>query len=134
MPCGRINPSTGFTLGVKWFENRRFSSSRKSEISVRPRGTRPVQPVELQRLDGRVRETKVPLGTVLVLQPVGNGVYVITDRGEAYLDGEFDTRVDQPDEIDGYYGTDVASTAEPSIDNESEDAPYVCVSGGTPNG
>ena len=24
--------------GVKWFENRRFSSSRKSEISVRPRG------------------------------------------------------------------------------------------------
>jgi hypothetical protein len=33
-------------LGVKWFETRSVSSSRKSEISVRPRGTRPVPPVE----------------------------------------------------------------------------------------
>ena len=33
-------------LGVKWFENRRFSSSRKSTISVRSRGTRPAPPVE----------------------------------------------------------------------------------------
>ena len=41
-----INSSTAFTLGVKWFETRSVSSSRKSEISVRPRGTRPVPPVE----------------------------------------------------------------------------------------
>jgi len=58
-----------------------------------------------------------------LLKPVGNGVYVITDRGEAYLDGELDTHVDEPDEINGPDGTDVASTSEPSIDNESEDAP-----------
>ena len=32
-------------LGVKWFERLRLSSSRKSKISVRPRGTRPVPPV-----------------------------------------------------------------------------------------
>jgi hypothetical protein len=29
-------------LGVKWFETRSVSSSRKSSISVRPRGTLPV--------------------------------------------------------------------------------------------
>ena len=33
-------------LGVKWFETRSVSSSRKSEISGRPRYTRPTQPVE----------------------------------------------------------------------------------------
>ena len=32
--------------GVKWFERRSLSSSRKSEISVRPRGTRPAPPVD----------------------------------------------------------------------------------------
>lgn len=34
-----------------------------------------------------------------LLQPVGNGVYTITERGEKYLDGELDTHVDQPDEV-----------------------------------
>lgn len=33
-----------------------------------------------------------------LLKPVGNGVYVITDRGEAYLDGELDTHEDAPEE------------------------------------
>jgi Mn-dependent DtxR family transcriptional regulator len=33
-----------------------------------------------------------------LLNPVGNGVYVITDRGEAYLDGELDTHEDAPEE------------------------------------
>jgi len=42
----KVNKRTAFTLGVKWFENRRFSPSRKSLISERPRGTRPVPPVE----------------------------------------------------------------------------------------
>jgi len=36
---------TAFTLGVKSFENLRFSWSRKSPISGRPRGTRPAPPV-----------------------------------------------------------------------------------------
>ena len=43
---GLGNLSTAFTLGGKWFERRRFSSSRKTPSSVRPRGTRPVPPVE----------------------------------------------------------------------------------------
>ncbi len=33
-----------------------------------------------------------------LLQHVGNGVYVITDRGEAYLNEELDTHEDAPDE------------------------------------
>lgn len=41
---------TGFTLGGKWFENQGFSSSRKTNSSVRPRGTRPLPPVELLRV------------------------------------------------------------------------------------
>jgi predicted transcriptional regulator len=36
-----------------------------------------------------------------LLQHLGNGVYVITDRGEAYLDGEIDTGEDRPDEPNG---------------------------------
>jgi predicted transcriptional regulator len=38
-----------------------------------------------------------------LLQHLGNGVYVITDRGEAYLDGELDTSEDsqdRPPEVD----------------------------------
>jgi predicted transcriptional regulator len=35
-----------------------------------------------------------------LLQHLGNGVYVITDRGERYLDGEIDTSEDASDEID----------------------------------
>ena len=37
---------TAFTLGVKWFETLRVSSSRKSKISVRPRGTLPAFSVD----------------------------------------------------------------------------------------
>ncbi len=33
-----------------------------------------------------------------LLQHVGNGVYVITERGEAYLDGDLDTHEDAPEE------------------------------------
>jgi Mn-dependent DtxR family transcriptional regulator len=32
-----------------------------------------------------------------LLTPVGNGVYVITERGEKYLDAELDTHVDKQD-------------------------------------
>ena len=32
-----------------------------------------------------------------LLTHLGNGVYVITERGEAYLDGELDTSEDAPD-------------------------------------
>jgi len=33
-----------------------------------------------------------------LLQHLGNGVYVITERGEQYLDGELDTGELEPDE------------------------------------
>lgn len=33
-----------------------------------------------------------------LLRHVGNGVYVITDRGERYLDGDLDTEDDAPEE------------------------------------
>ncbi len=33
-----------------------------------------------------------------LLKPVGNGVYVITERGERYLDGTLDTHEDAPEE------------------------------------
>lgn len=35
-----------------------------------------------------------------LLKDLGNGVYVITERGERYLDGEIDTSEDAPDEVD----------------------------------
>lgn len=35
-----------------------------------------------------------------LLQDLGNGVYIITDRGEGYLDGEIDTSENAPDEVD----------------------------------
>jgi len=51
-----------------------------------------------------------------LLKPVGNGVYVITERGERYLDAELDTHVDEPDEVEE------PETQQPSISDESEDA------------
>jgi len=35
-----------------------------------------------------------------LLEDLGNGVYVITERGEKYLDGEIDTSEDAPDEVE----------------------------------
>jgi len=35
-----------------------------------------------------------------LLEHLGNGVYVITERGERYIDGEIDTSEDAPDEIE----------------------------------
>lgn len=35
-----------------------------------------------------------------LLNHLGNGVYVITERGEGYLDGEIDTSEGAPDEVD----------------------------------
>jgi len=35
-----------------------------------------------------------------LLEHLGNGVYVITDRGEKYLNGEIDTSEDAPDEVE----------------------------------
>jgi predicted nucleic acid-binding protein len=69
---------TAFTLGVKWFETRSVSSSRKSSISERPRGTRPAPPVEeklLESLDPG--EAKA-----LAVAEVSDGM-VITDDGDA---------------------------------------------------
>jgi DNA-binding Lrp family transcriptional regulator len=34
-----------------------------------------------------------------LLRPLGNGVYVITERGEGYLDEEISTYENEPDEI-----------------------------------
>jgi len=34
-----------------------------------------------------------------LVRALGNGVYVITERGERYLDGEISTYEDEPDEI-----------------------------------
>lgn len=35
-----------------------------------------------------------------LLDDLGNGVYIITERGERYLDGEIDTSEDAPDEVE----------------------------------
>jgi repressor of nif and glnA expression len=34
-----------------------------------------------------------------LLRPVGDGVYILTERGEGYLDGEINTYEDQPDKV-----------------------------------
>ena len=50
-----------------------------------------------------------------LLKPVGNGVYVITERGEKYLDGEIDTHVDTQDTVENVSegaGTDINTKSE----------------------
>ena len=34
-----------------------------------------------------------------LLRPVGDGVYILTERGERYLNGEISTYEDEPDEV-----------------------------------
>ncbi|WP_284438463.1 ArsR family transcriptional regulator [Halomicroarcula laminariae] len=49
-----------------------------------------------------------------LLQHLGNGVYIITNRGEQYLDGEISTYEDEPDEVpDTNNGNGPAGTTEP---------------------
>nr|WP_319946242.1 ArsR family transcriptional regulator [Haloarcula vallismortis] len=50
-----------------------------------------------------------------LIQHLGNGVYVITERGERYLDGEISTYVDEPDEVPDANGGDdgAAGASEP---------------------
>lgn len=45
-----------------------------------------------------------------LLRPIGSGVYVLTERGERYLDGEISTYKDEPDEV-------------PQVDEETNDLP-----------
>lgn len=48
-----------------------------------------------------------------LLQHVGNGVYVITERGEKYLEGELDTSEDAPE-------NELESSNGANSDNQSE--------------
>ena len=54
-------------------------------------------------------------GPYRVFPHLGNGVYVITERGEGYLDGEISTYEDEPDEIrdSANDDDDVPSTSSP---------------------
>jgi len=47
-----------------------------------------------------------------LLRDLGDGVYVITDRGERYLDGEIDTSEDAPDEVESPFEGDDPSAGE----------------------
>lgn len=47
-----------------------------------------------------------------LLREVGSGVYMITERGERYLDGEIDTSEDAPDEIDSPFENGNGPSAE----------------------
>ena len=50
-----------------------------------------------------------------LLKPLGNGVYIITEKGEGYLDGEISTYEDEPDEIpEDDEGGEANGTASPS--------------------
>jgi predicted transcriptional regulator len=47
-----------------------------------------------------------------LLKHLGNGVYVITERGEMYLDGELDTSEDAPDKVPNQSDTERAGGAD----------------------
>ncbi|WP_435362771.1 MarR family transcriptional regulator [Haloarchaeobius sp. DYHT-AS-18] len=47
-----------------------------------------------------------------LLTHVGNGVYVITDRGKAYLEGEYDTSEDALNEVPNNGNGDVSASEE----------------------
>lgn len=77
-------------------------------------------PTEMKR-EGPIRYTRgyisqrcQKLADHGLLQPVGNGVYVITERGKAHLDGELDTHVDQQDNPE-------TGANQHSVGNESKD-------------
>jgi predicted transcriptional regulator len=48
-----------------------------------------------------------------LLQHLGNGVYIITERGERYLDGEISTYEDEPDEFPESDEKDPSGISEP---------------------
>lgn len=52
-----------------------------------------------------------------LLDHLGNGVYVITERGEKYLDGEIDTSEDASDEVESPFenGEPSAGESESSV-------------------
>ena len=52
-------------------------------------------PVSRQQISRRLRK----LNDHGLVQHLGNGVYVITERGVLYLDGKISTYEDEPDEI-----------------------------------
>ncbi|EMA23121.1 helix-turn-helix domain-containing protein [Haloarcula amylolytica] len=67
------------------------------------------RPTEMQE-SGYVRYSKQYISTRCkklsdhgLLDDLGNGVYVITERGERYLDGEIDTSEDSPDEVESVF-------------------------------
>jgi len=51
--------------------------------------------VSRQQISRRLRK----LNEHGLIQHLGNGVYIITERGKQYLDGEISTYEDEPDEI-----------------------------------
>jgi len=66
------------------------------------------RPTEMQN-SGYVRYSRQYISTRCkklsehgLLDDLGNGVYIITERGERYLDGEIDTSEDAPDEIESH--------------------------------
>jgi predicted transcriptional regulator len=64
---------------------------------------------------GYISERCQELANKGLLKPVGNGVYTITDRGEAYLEGDLDTHVDTQDEVN------TSEQSPGSINEHSED-------------
>jgi len=46
-----------------------------------------------------------------LLRDLGNGVYIITERGKKYLSGEIDTSEDAPDEIESPFEGDSGPSA-----------------------
>ena len=66
------------------------------------------RPTEMQE-SGYVRYSRQYISTRCkklsehgLLDDLGNGVYLITERGERYLDGEIDTSEDAPDEVESF--------------------------------
>lgn len=49
-----------------------------------------------------------------LVKPLGNGVYMITERGEGYLDGKIDTTEGVPDEVES------SSDSGPTADGSQE--------------
>jgi len=87
----------------------------RSRDSVSPKELADTEifPVSRQQISRRLRK----LNDHGLIQHLGNGVYIITERGKGYLDGEISTYVDEPDEIrdqeDDEGDTGVQSPASP---------------------
>jgi len=78
------------------WDDRILEMARENDI-VTPKQAQETGHFDISK--SQIARRMMKLNDENLLRRVGQGVYVITERGEGYLDGEISTFRDEPDEI-----------------------------------